>query len=173
MMSSDRRNAATARRAMTAAPLLAAAVVALAACSQPRVFDRGAPSPTPLIGLSERDILDCAGQPDRSRSRGGMTTLTYGDTAGVPSDDYVFSGSTRSGGGGLGFDPSLSQSLRADYCEVTFEIVDGRVSDVRYRSSTGSLTGAHGSCRSVVERCLSRVQSRPATDPLDDATVIE
>ncbi|NBB83532.1 MAG: hypothetical protein GVY28_09020, partial [Alphaproteobacteria bacterium] len=142
-----------------------------------RVFDRGAPAPTPLIGLSETEVRACAGPPDRSRSRGGVTTLTYGDSAGAAGDDRVFTGSTRGGGGGLGFDPALRSSLRADYCEVRFEIVDGRVADVRYRSSTGSLTGAHGACRSVIERCLAGRQGTPgataAPDPLDSAIDVE
>lgn len=158
-----------------AAGLVIAVAAGLAACSgPPRVFDRSTAPAESLTGLSRGDVLACAGQPDGRRVRGGVETLVYGEGAEGGYDPYIYSDSTRGGGitGGIGSDSPLAQGLRNAYCEVIFEIVDGRVVDARYRSATGSLTGSPGVCASIVESCLAR-RAAPAADPLEGARTIE
>lgn len=159
-----------------AAAVLAVALAAtVAACSgPPRVFDRSTAPADALVGMSRSDVLACAGRPDSTRLRGGVETLVYGEGASPEDSPYVYSDSTRGGGitGGIAGDSPIAQGLRNAYCEVVFEIADGRVMDARYRSATGSLTGSPGACATIVESCLAR-RAAPAADPLEGATTVE
>lgn len=161
--------------AATLTALAVATAATLAACSgPPRVFDRSTSPADALVGMSRSDILACAGRPDSTRLRGGVETLVYGEGASPEGSPYIYSDSTRGGGitGGIAGDSPIAQGLRNAYCEVVFEIADGRVIDARYRSATGSLTGSPGVCATIVDSCLAR-RATPSADPLEGATTIE
>ncbi|MGL4967293.1 MAG: hypothetical protein ACRC67_39095 [Inquilinus sp.] len=121
-----------------------------------------------LVGLSEARLLSCAGTPARSRSTGNTQYLTY-QSAGMAADEAAsigaFGGS--SAGSGMGIEPVNAgvgqkigtSALDPNYCEATFTLVDGRVAEVRYRTSGGYLRTAQ--CSDIVAPCMGG----PTFDP--------
>ncbi|MBW8725911.1 MAG: hypothetical protein JF625_12255 [Inquilinus limosus] len=120
-----------------------------------------------LVGLSEARLLSCAGTPSRSRSDGNTHYLTY-QSAGMSADQAAgVGGFGGTGGTDMGISPVNSgigqrigtSALDPNYCEATFTLVDGRVADIRYRTSGGYLRTAQ--CSDIVSPCLGG----PTFDP--------
>jgi hypothetical protein len=120
-----------------------------------------------LVGLSEARLLSCAGAPSRSRSTGNTHYLTY-QSAGMAADEAASIGAFGgSAGSGMGIEPVNSgvgqkigtSALDPNYCEATFTLVDGRVAEVRYRTSGGYLRTAQ--CSDIVAPCMGG----PTFDP--------
>ncbi|WP_026873162.1 hypothetical protein [Inquilinus limosus] len=121
-----------------------------------------------LVGTSEAQLLACAGTPARSRSAGNTRYLTY-QSAGMSADEAAgvggFGGSTA--GTAMGVNPVNrgvgmpigTSALDPNYCEATFTLVDGRVAEVRYRTSGGYFRTA--SCSDIVAPCMGG----PTFDP--------
>ena len=120
-----------------------------------------------LVGLSQARLLSCAGTPARSRSNGNTQYLTY-QSAGMAADEAAsigaFGGSAGTAMGinpvnaGVG-QPIGTSALDPNYCEATFTVVDGRVAEVRYRTSGGYFRTAQ--CSDIVAPCMGG----PTFDP--------
>lgn len=120
-----------------------------------------------LVGLSETRLLSCAGTPSRSRSEGNTHYLTY-QSAGMSADEAAgVGGFGGTGGTDMGINPVNAgvgqkigtSALDPNYCEATFAVVDGRVADIRYRTSGGYFRTAQ--CSDIVSPCLGG----PTFDP--------
>jgi len=153
----------------TRMPLVLALALAggLAACVTGFNDERGqlaAQARSQLVGLSEADLLACAGNPDRSRQQGGIDFLTYANQAipeaespiqgtGFASSSSVFADSTSFEGVGSGV--GLYETVRSDYCEATFSVVNGQVVGLDYYTPTGGgLGGQYRQCYDIVSSCL-------------------
>ncbi|MFE0752813.1 hypothetical protein ACFW16_02580 [Inquilinus sp. NPDC058860] len=121
-----------------------------------------------LVGLSEARLLSCAGTPSRSRSTGNTHYLTY-QSAGMAADEAASVGGFGGGSAGtaMGVNPVNrgvgmpigTSALDPNYCEATFTLVDGRVAEVRYRTSGGYFRTAQ--CSDIVAPCMGG----PTFDP--------
>jgi len=120
-----------------------------------------------LVGLSEARLLSCAGTPSRTRADGNTHYLTY-QSAGMSADEAAgVGGFGGTGGTDMGISPvnaGIGQkigtsALDPNYCEATFTLVDGRVAEVRYRTSGGYLRTAQ--CSDIVAPCMGG----PTFDP--------
>ncbi len=104
------------------------AALAIAACASSLGREELAErAQTELVGISAEKLLACAGAPNRRATSGGLEVLTY--VVRKDTDEI------------------------AHFCEATFVLKSGRVTEVSYRGTTGLVTGrAH--CGYVVENCL-------------------
>ena len=125
--------------------------LALAGCASP-AGERAQLARDALIGLSEAELRNCAGAPDRSRETDSVAYFTYetGGEPNVPSPTIGVYGGTQTIDSS--FDVPLATRLQADYCEATFTLVDGRVARLAYNSTRG---GRHAECARIVEGCLA------------------
>ena len=87
---------------------------------------------TQMIGLTKREVLECAGIPKRAMQSDGVEYLQY---------------SYRWQGGNDG-------NTVTKNCDVTITLSDGRVSKVDYRGDTGGLLTKGWACYYVVEDCV-------------------
>jgi hypothetical protein len=121
-----------------------------------------------LVGTSEAQLLSCAGTPNRTRSVGNTHYLTY-QSAGMSADEIAGVGGfgTSNAGSGIGINPinaGVGQqigtgTLDPNYCEATFTVVDGRVAEVRYRTTGGYYRTAQ--CSDIVAPCMGGPQFDP------------
>jgi len=145
---------------------LGIAVLALSGCANPRA-EQAALAQNALIGISEDTLLSCAGVPDRSRSAGGRDFFTYEvdriDSYAYPYPGFAGAGFYRRGyWGGWGWDRPLATEIRSTYCEATFILENGRVTQINYNTPTGSLGGSLSQCYDIVQNCMGYAQSTPA-----------
>lgn len=96
-----------------------------------------------LIGLPEEELLQCAGAPAQEKRTGSLSFLTY-----------------HGGGDAVAFAQGQSQSgtatIQHRYCDATFTLRNGRVTDLQYRGRTGGLLTRDEQCAFVVEDCVAR-----------------
>lgn len=156
------------RFAVRVAVFLAAAGPALVSCAS-REAEQAMVARGALVGMPKQTLLSCAGVPPRSRTEGNVEYYTYG-TGQIrgygPSFGVgvgVFGGSSSGVGGGIGLDTQAAQDVASDYCEATFTIVDGRVSQVTYNTVTGFGNSRYAQCYYIVANCLALQQRAPAT----------
>ena len=87
---------------------------------------------TQMVGLTKREVLECAGIPRRTMQSDGVEYLRY---------------SYRWQGGNDG-------DIQTRNCDVTTTLSDGRVSKVDYRGRTGGLLAKRWTCYYVIENCV-------------------
>jgi hypothetical protein len=96
-----------------------------------------------LIGLTEEQLLHCAGAPAQEKRSGSLSFLTYhggGDGVAVGA----------SGGSQIGV-----AAYKHRYCDATFELRDGRVAALQYHGRTGGLLTHDEQCAFIVEDCVA------------------
>lgn len=93
-----------------------------------------------LIGMSETELLECAGAPASARRSGKLNFFTY------------------HGGGDaiVAYARSELGIYRRRYCDATFTLRDGQVTALQYRGRTGGLLSGDEQCAFIVEDCLGR-----------------
>ncbi len=134
--------------------LIAAAALALAACEQFANQERAERAQTELIGMTRTALIDCAGQPDRIVPGGNIETLIYlyGEhrrMVGEPDPQST------------GVQTSAPIASSTPWCEATFTLENGRVTNVRYRGQTGGLiTGWRNVCGEIVYHCVRQPQQQ-------------
>lgn len=145
---------------------LALAATALASCASSRA-QQALDARADLIGLPREALFTCAGVPDRSRVDGFTEFATYqseefygGSSVGVGFGTGF--GRHSHTGVGVGFGYPLSTEFRSRYCEATFVIVSGVVTDVRYNAVSGYGTSRYGQCYNIVESCIAQFAPAPA-----------
>lgn len=108
---------------------------------------------TEMIGMSEPDLLLCAGIPTRTKQLAGAEYQSYehaGDTGGINLTVPVVGGGVNVTGGG--------------YCTVTFKMVDGKVAAVGFGGDNDSPLSPDAVCGPIVADCLSKpAQQTPVT----------
>jgi len=144
----------------------AAAALLLAGCATANRGEMALAARGALIGLPVSDLLSCAGVPERSRTVDNVDYFTYG------SGQLVEYPGTTVGLGfgtygthpyyGLGWGVPLTTEVRSDYCETTFTIVDGVVTNVNYVSASGVGTRRFSQCYYTIQNCLRPVAGGPA-----------
>jgi len=97
-----------------------------------------------LVGLSEEELLRCAGAPAQERRAGELSFLTY-----------------HGGGDGVAIGAVAQSQLgvaafKRRYCDATFTLQNGRVADLQYRGRTGGLLTRDEQCAFIVEDCVAR-----------------
>ncbi|MDB4985786.1 MAG: hypothetical protein JWN04_964 [Myxococcaceae bacterium] len=98
-----------------------------------------------LIGLSEEDLLQCAGAPAQEKRAGSLSFLTY-----------------HGGGDAVAVAQPFGQSqigiatIKHRYCDATFTLRNGRVAELHYRGRTGGLLTRDEQCAFVVDGCVAR-----------------
>jgi len=145
------------------AAVLAALMTASLGCSSPEA-DRAQTARRVLVGIPKSTLLDCAGPPQTVRSDGSVEFLTYSsDPRPAGGASSGASGSLRSGDqarprGLRGTtDVAALDTVRSDYCEARFTVVNGRVSDVTYSSLSGIGDRRYERCYRIISGCLNRV----------------
>lgn len=97
-----------------------------------------------LLGLSEEELLQCAGAPAQEKRSGSLSFLTYhGGGDGVAVGEF--------GRSQLGV-----VAYKHRYCDATFTLRNGRVADLHYRGRTGGLLTKGEQCAFIVEDCVAR-----------------
>lgn len=125
--------------------LVLVSLVSLTGCAlqRARIADRAQHS---LLGLSEGQLLQCAGAPAYEKKAGSLSFLTYhggGDGLAVSL-------------GGMARSPLGVSTIQHRYCDATFVLRNGRVADLRYRGRTGGLLTRNEQCAFIVEQCVGR-----------------
>ncbi len=108
---------------------------------------------TELIGMSKKNLLQCAGVPIRQEHIEDLEFLTFaggGDSVG----GAVATGSSTSGIGTSTSRASVFGKSTRRYCEATFVLKDGIVQKVNYQGRTGGLLTKGEQCAFIVENCL-------------------
>lgn len=134
--------------------VLSAAVLAgaLAGCSFIERGDQALASRDSVVGLTEQQVLQCAGRPDRVRRDGGVTRLVYErgdlyDDGGRATPEIVTDNTLGSGGLRVFVGDSGA-------CEVNVYLRNGVVSSVDLRTPSGGLTSSrYAACEPVLRRC--------------------
>lgn len=136
----------------TRASLTAAIALGLSACQF------GATSGPPadavaqgVTGLSESQLITCAGQPDRVQATAGGRTLIYESAT-----PQAYPEETRLGVRHQSLGSDLARdSYRSGFCQAEVTVRDGRVLDVVYRGSSSWRTG-YDACSARLANCLAR-----------------
>lgn len=112
--------------------------VALSACATAPP-DGTFPAQQALIGMTEQEILACAGKPKTRSASGDESVLTYRRTAPVFEESFA---------GTRGSVPCPRHG-----CEAVIVLKDGRVTEARYHPSPPSVGGCEH-CEEILQRCL-------------------
>lgn len=136
--------------------LALAGALLIAACTSAD-SERALRAQTALIGMPSAQLLSCAGVPDRSRRDGDTEFFTYENerfesTGGASVG--VFGGSGHVGGG---VRLPLGAQVNSDYCEATFTLRNGVVTDLVYNTARGDGLRRYSVCGRIVESCLAAV----------------
>jgi len=119
---------------------------------------------TTLPGISEGQLLACAGVPNRSRESGGITYYTYENGSIVDSRPTSSGGLSVGVGSGvvtnntrasLGIGVPLGRELSSNYCEATFQLVGGIVRQLNYSTPTSGTAASYNSCFDIVSACVN------------------
>jgi hypothetical protein len=105
-----------------------------------------------LIGMAEVDLQSCLGAPDEHSTFGSTDVLTY----------YAPSTSTDTWSvplvGGFAF-------TNGGYCHATFQIKDGRVTQILYSGEKNATLAPDAYCAPIMRTCLAHLpQAQPAVD---------
>lgn len=104
---------------------------------------------TRLIGMAEVDLESCLGSPDQHSSFGTTDVLTYyapstsSDTWSIP----VIGGFSFTNGG---------------YCHATFQIKDGRVTQILYSGEKNATLAPDAYCAPILRTCLAHLRETAA-----------
>jgi hypothetical protein len=102
-----------------------------------------------LVGTSVADLDLCAGLPTKTEKVGQGVEMRSYETAAATNSGVTLSFPVIGGGLNLG---------NGGYCHATFEVVDGRVTALRYAGDTGE-AGARGAlCAPIVRGCLAQAR---------------
>lgn len=121
---------------------LVLACVALSGCAAAQRASIAREAQTELIGMPKRDLLMCAGAPERQTTVDDVEVWTYtggGDSRSVAvatSNHVAFGTTTRR------------------YCEASFVIQDDKVVKLTYKGRTGGRSTKGEQCAFIVENCL-------------------
>jgi len=116
-----------------------------------------------LVGISEGELLACAGVPNRTRDSGGISFFTYENGSIVDSRPSSSGGlSVGVGSGvvtnntrfGVGVGVPLGRELSSNYCEATFQLVGGIVRQLQYSTPASGTASSYNSCYDIVSACL-------------------
>lgn len=131
-------------------------VALLVACANPSA-DQARYAQTALLGMPEQTLLSCAGAPERSYAAGGREYLTYASRELVARPGFGvglgFFGGSRHFGYGIGVPLASDYDVASNYCEATFTVEGGRVTQVNYVGGPYPL----GQCYYIVRNCLALV----------------
>ncbi len=144
----------------------------LAGCTATERAEEAELAQRALVGLTKSNLLACAGTPDRTSGGGDFEVLTYESRRlGTPVDTntQVFTNSTRSSvvagttsGSRISARNPVTREIRSDYCEAAFTVIDGTVTDVRYRSPGGFRIAGfgtqHSGCADIVASCVGEIR---------------
>ncbi|MEM7446199.1 MAG: hypothetical protein AAF414_22960 [Pseudomonadota bacterium] len=148
-----------------------ACVTIVAACASGGPFgafdstrgDQALAARSSLAGISEGELLACAGVPNRTRDSGGITFFTYENGSLVDSRPSSSGGlSVGVGSGvvtnntrfGVGVGVPLGRELSSNYCEATFQLVGGIVRQLNYSTPTSGTASSYNSCYDIVSACI-------------------
>ena len=101
--------------------------------------DGSFPAQRALIGMTEQEILACAGKPKTRSSSGEETVLSYRRAAPVFEESFA---------GSRGSVPCPRHG-----CEAVIVLKDGRVAEARYHPSPPSVGGCEH-CEEIFRSCL-------------------
>lgn len=163
---------ATRARARPGFMLLALTLLAIAisGCATERAAERATAAQTALVGLTEADLLACAGPPQRSaRNSDGSVWWLYQRGTG----DRSYSAGSQSRPADVGIGGDTFAPLRgggtgggggaAAYCEVTVTLADGAVAAIDYRANRSWRDTGLAACDSLIGRCMAFVDTGPAS----------
>jgi hypothetical protein len=120
-------------------------IVPLAACAV-RDSRIALAAKTQLMGLPEVTLESCLGAPDQHSSFGNIDVLTYYATS-SSSDDYsipVIGGMSFGNGG---------------YCHATFQVTDGRVTQILYSGEKNATGAPDAYCAPIVRTCVQHLDA--------------
>jgi hypothetical protein len=103
---------------------------------------------TRLMGMSEVDLQSCLGSPDQHSTLGTTDVLTYYATS-SSSTNYSLPVV-----GGIGFS-------NGGYCHATFQVKDGRVTQILYSGEKNATFAPDAYCAPIVRTCLEHLQQTP------------
>jgi hypothetical protein len=121
-------------------------LLALTGCTGIQRSELAKRAKTEMVGMNREAILDCAGPPERVIRTGEKELLVY-----FIGDERV--SARRLAPLGLGGPMGFSGADETN-CEVSFVLVEGRVSEVRYRGGTGGLFSRAANCASILRYCV-------------------
>ncbi len=104
---------------------------------------------TRLLGMAEVDLESCLGVPDQHSTFGNTDILTYYATS-TSSDSWsipVIGGFSFSNGA---------------YCHATFQVRDGRVTQILYSGEKNATMAPDAYCAPIVRTCVAHLQSAAA-----------
>jgi hypothetical protein len=130
-------------------PLLLLTVLAACASREAEMAETAQKS---LIGLTEDQVLACAGQPDQRLMEGGTRLLVYPRET---TRQLTVDTPARPNPTGMAQPQPTYEYYRS--CETTFALRGGRVSQVRMRGRTETGRPNLDACGVTVSRCLRLV----------------
>lgn len=126
-------------------------LTALAACAS-RQTEMAEAAQKSLIGLTEEQVLACAGQPDQRLIDGGMRLLVYPRET---TREITVDTPARPNPTGMAQPQPTYDYYRV--CETTFALRGGRVVQVRMKGRTETGRPNLDACGATVARCLRLV----------------
>lgn len=126
--------------------LTVAILLAVVGCAAQQRAEIATRAQGELVGMSKKDLLSCAGVPQRQERVDDLEFLT-------------FSGGGDSVGGAVVTQTSPSTAVATGrstrrYCEATFVLKDAVVQKVNYQGRTGGLLTKGEQCAFIVENCV-------------------
>ena len=118
------------------------AALCLSACASHQRANVAARAQTEMIGMSKKDLYQCAGVPVRQEQVDDLEFLTY--AGGGDSTTAAIATSRRT---------AVSKTAHR-YCEATFVLKDVVVQKVSYQGRTGGLLSKGEQCAFIVENCI-------------------
>lgn len=100
---------------------------------------------TRLMGMSEVGLESCLGLPDQHSHFGNINILTYNATS-TSSDSYS-----------IPFVGGMSFS-NGGYCRATFQVKDGRVTQILYSGEKNATAAPDAYCAPIVRTCIEHLQ---------------
>lgn len=142
--------------------LLAVPLLLIGACASPQ-SNVAAIAPGILAGMPRDMLLSCAGVPHRTHTEGPREFYTYtaGEITAYPAASFGISSYRNNLGFGIGVPLNDADVVRSNYCEATFVIDNGVVTQLNYTSSTGTGAARYRECGRIVQNCVA-VANPPA-----------
>ena len=118
------------------------AALGLSACASHQRANVAARAQTEMIGMSKKDLYQCAGVPVRQEQVDDLEFLTYAGGGDSTTAAIATSRTT-----------AVSKTARRS-CEATFVLKDGVVQKVNYQGRTGGLLSKGEQCAFIVDNCV-------------------
>jgi len=131
---------------MKIAVVICVSTFAMGACANMERAATANRAQTEMVGMAKRDLLLCAGVPNRQQTEGDLEFLTYsggGDSASV--------GIAKTNSPNTAVGVAATQHR---YCEATFVLQNGIVQKVNYSGRTGGFASIGEQCAFIVENCV-------------------